>query len=160
VHVVAVEALDAGRDPDPAVVDEVQELGVDHRAVAVQVARRRGGQPVALGRAEGDVDDGAGNWFLDSDRQAGEQRQLRARAAVQRLGLEDKLVADRCIGLATRLGGVHGQVAARVPGPGDEHALALHVADVAVAAGVQHMALEAPRVVRHERVPEVPVGDD
>ena len=44
VHVVAVEALDRRRDADAAVVDEVQQLAVDDRAVAVQVARGRGRQ--------------------------------------------------------------------------------------------------------------------
>src|SRR5918999_652193 len=45
-------------------------------------------------------------------------------------------------------------------GSDDEYALALEVAGVAVAAGVEHAPLEASRVVGHERVPEVPVGDD
>ena len=89
-----------------------------------------------------------------------EQRQLRARPAEQRLGLEDEPVAHRDAGLAAGLRGVDGQVAAGVPGPDDEHAVAVQVAGVAVAAGVQHVPVEAARIVGHERVPQVPVGDD
>ena len=70
MHVVAVEALDAGRDADAAVVDEVQELAVDDRAVAVQVARGGRGQPVALGPAERDVDQRARHALLEADGQA------------------------------------------------------------------------------------------
>ena len=64
------------------------------------------------------------------------------------------------MGLAAGLRGVDGEVAAGVPGADDEHALALQVAGVAVAAGVHDVPRELARVLGHERVPEVPVGDD
>ena len=67
----------------------------------------------------------AGHALLGADRQAGEPRQLRPRPAEQRLGLEDQAVAHRDMGVAAGLGGVDGQVAARVPGSDDEDALTL-----------------------------------
>ena len=132
--VVAVEALDARHDVHAAVVDEVQQLRVDHRAVAVQVAGGGRREAVALGRAERDVDQRARHALLQRDRQPAEQRQLRARAPEQRLGLEHQPVADRDERLASRLRGVDGQVAAGVPGADHEHAVALEVVAVAVAA--------------------------
>jgi hypothetical protein len=74
VHLVTLQALYARCNTDAAMVDEVQQLTVDHRAVAVEIARGRRGQAVALGPAEGDVDERACDSFLDWDRQAGEQR--------------------------------------------------------------------------------------
>ena len=134
MDVVAVEALDRRRDGDAAVVDEVQELSVHDRAVAMQVARGRRGQPVALGPAEGDVDERAGHPFLYTDRQAREQRQLRARPAEQRLGLEDQAAPHRDVGLAAGLGvavvpeafaGLSGSVGLSLSSPGATRTIGL-----------------------------------
>jgi hypothetical protein len=89
-----------------------------------------------------------------------EQRRLRARPAEQRLGLKDRPVAHRNVGLAAGLRGVDREVASRVPGPDDKHTLAVQIAGVAVPPAVHDMSGEAPRMVGHERVPEMPVGDD
>lgn len=153
MHVVAVEALDAGSDVDAAVVDEMQQLSVDHGAVAVQVAGGGRGEGVAFGPAERDIDQAPGHALLQAYGQAGEQRQLRARPAEQRLGLEDQSVADRHVRLVACLRGVDGEVAAGVAGAHDQDAPALQVVGVAVAAGVQDAALEASGVVGHEWVP-------